>query len=381
MRGYLVAAQIALLAASLTTNAAGQQATPVLPKAKAVVKKPAAPAAPVIEARTIFGALGTPAPLAPKVIGFYSHGCLAGAAPLPIDGPNWQVMRLSRNRNWGHPNLVQLVERLANDAKAHDGWPGLLVGDMSQPRGGPMLTGHASHQVGLDADIWLTPMPDHRLSAQEREDLAATSMLGPDDILVDPKIWTPAHARLIVRAASYPEVERMFVHPGIKKALCLEPSIDRANLRKIQPYYGHYYHMHIRIACPKGSDLCKPQISRPADDGCGKEVDQWIANFRRSAAIAAARPKVVPDPNAPPPKAWPRKPGLSIAQLPAECRMVVDAGAPGTLAQLMAKAKGAALANGSAATVPQHAETLPEPGQSEPHKSEPGKSEPGKSGK
>ena len=150
MRGFLIAAQFALLAASLTTNAAAQQATPVapapepsaaLPKTKAVAKKPAAPAATVIEARTIFGALGTPAPLAPKVIGFYSHGCLAGAAPLPIDGPNWQVMRLSRNRNWGHPNLVQLVERLANDAKAHDGWPGLLVGDMSQPRGGPMLTG------------------------------------------------------------------------------------------------------------------------------------------------------------------------------------------------------------------------------------------------
>ena len=64
-------------------------------------------------------------------------------------------MRLSRNRNWGHPKLVEFLERLsAKGAKV--GWPGLLVGDMAQPRGGPMLTGHASHQVGLDADIWLT---------------------------------------------------------------------------------------------------------------------------------------------------------------------------------------------------------------------------------
>lgn len=202
-----------------------------------------------------------------------------------------------------------------------------------------MLTGHASHQVGLDADIWLTQMPNRRMSAQEREDLSATSMLGEDGILVDPKVWTPAHARLIVRAASYPEVDRMFVHPGIKKALCQEPGIDRTNLWKIQPYYGHYYHMHIRISCPPGSVNCRGQTARAGDDGCGQEVDQWIANFRK----AAAQPKVAPDPNA---KKAPPKPGMSIDQLPAECRMVIDAGAPGTLAGAIAKAKGATASNG-----------------------------------
>jgi penicillin-insensitive murein DD-endopeptidase len=56
--------------------------------------------------------------------------------------------------------LLALLERLANDARSLDGWPGLLIGDMAQPRGGPMITGHESHQIGLDADIWLTPMPD-----------------------------------------------------------------------------------------------------------------------------------------------------------------------------------------------------------------------------
>ncbi len=367
MRLIVTAVTLAIVGTVLASSVAGQQpASPQTPTAetaidakanlaapKTKVKSPGkavtiAPAGPVIEAKTIFGALGTPAPLPPRVIGFYSHGCLAGAEPMPIDGPLWQVMRLSRNRNWGHPDLVRLLQRLATDAKSLDGWPGLLVGDMSQPRGGPMLTGHASHQVGLDADIWLTPMPDRRLSAQEREDLAATSMLGTDDILVDPAVWTPAHAKLIVRAASYPEVERMFVHPGIKKAICLEPGIDRANLRKIQPYFGHYYHMHIRMACPKGSTACKPQIARAADDGCGKEVDQWIANFRRSAAIAAARPKVEPNPDAPPVKRAAPKPGLLLSQLPAECRMVIDAGAPGTLAEAIAKAKGAATTTASA---------------------------------
>ena len=83
---------------------------------------------------------------------------------IATDGPTWQAMRLSRNRRWGHPTMIKLIEKLSRDAVA-DGWPGLLIGDISQPRGGPMLTGHASHQIGLDADIWLTPMPDRRLTA------------------------------------------------------------------------------------------------------------------------------------------------------------------------------------------------------------------------
>ena len=118
------------------------------------------------------------------------HGCLAGAVALPINGPTWQVMRLSRNRNWGHPKLIAFLERLGDKAKKI-GWNGLLVGDMSQPRGGPMLTGHASHQVGLDADIWFTPMPDRKLSREEREFMSATKWSRPDRLDVDPKVWTP----------------------------------------------------------------------------------------------------------------------------------------------------------------------------------------------
>src|SRR5713226_7680484 len=175
---------------------------------------------PKLGAKELFGRKVLPAAMPTHVVGFYAKGCIAGAEALPINGENWQVMRLSRNRYWGHPNLVALLKRLADKARKDAGWPGILVGDMSQPRGGPMLTGHASHQVGLDADIWLTPMPDRRLTEQEREDLSATSMLAPDGVSVDPKIWTDAHVRLLKRAASYPGVERIFVHPAIKKALC-----------------------------------------------------------------------------------------------------------------------------------------------------------------
>ncbi len=139
-------------------------------------------------------------------------------------------MRLSRNRNWGNPRLLDYLERLASDARALDGWPGLLVGDMSQPRGGPMLTGHTSHQIGLDADIWLTPMPDRIMTPQEREDMTAVSML-KDPFSVDPNIFTLAQVKLIRRAASYPQVARIFVHPAIKKALCqMAPQVGKDTL-------------------------------------------------------------------------------------------------------------------------------------------------------
>ena len=110
------------------------------------------PDAPSTPAKELFARKSTPFPGPPRSIGGYFAGCLAGAVPLPITGPTWQVMRLSRNRNWGNPQLVRFIERFADNAK-RVGWNGLLVGDMSQPRGGPMLSDHKSHQVGLDVDI------------------------------------------------------------------------------------------------------------------------------------------------------------------------------------------------------------------------------------
>ena len=248
--------------------------------AKKVAKKPAAPKGP--PAKMLFGAVTTPAPLAARAIGSYAKGCLSGGVSLPINGPDWQVMRLSRNRNWGHPRLLDYLERLASDARALDGWPGLLVGDMSQPRGGPMITGHTSHQIGLDADIWLTPMPDRILTPQEREDITATSML-KDPFTVDPKIWTPLQIKLIKRAASYPQVARIFVHPAIKKALCEQAGKNRAWLGKVRPWWNHYYHFHVRLTCPPGAEGCGNQ--KPAG------ATTAAARNSRSGTRCCARPR------------------------------------------------------------------------------------------
>src|SRR5688500_9540917 len=161
-----------------------------------------------IPAKELFGKVKTPAPLSARSIGFYAKGCLAGAAMLPVNGPAWQAMRLSRNRLWGHPKLISLIERLATAARAQDDWNGLLVGDLSQPRGGPLLTGHASPRTRLDADSWLPPVSVRVLTPKEREEVEAASVI-QDRWRADPKEGTAGHARLIRRAASYSQVARI----------------------------------------------------------------------------------------------------------------------------------------------------------------------------
>src|SRR6266851_5009400 len=295
---------LTLLAA---TAAAAQDKGSVEPNALPPLEHPDDAKTP---AKQLFGRVAVPTQGHGHVVGFYANGCLAGGAALPIDGPAWQVMRLSRNRNWGHPALIGFLEKLAAKVHKAGDWNGLLVGDMSQPRGGPMISGHASHQVGLDADIWLTPMPDRELARPEREEMMATMIVADNRKDVDPKVWTPAHVSLIRAAAKDPEVARIFVNAAIKKALCRDAGSDRHWLNKVQPWYGHDWHFHVRLNCPPDDKECKPQPPRPADEGCGgKELDHWFS-------AATLHPK--PDPTPPTPRAGPK-----MAELPAACRQVL----------------------------------------------------------
>jgi penicillin-insensitive murein endopeptidase len=298
---------MAILAADASAfdTALAQDKGSVDPAPLPPLAKPDDPATP---AKELFGRKSAPAKLEARTIGSYAKGCLAGGTALPINGKTWQVMRLSRNRNWGHPSLVQSLEKLAEQAP-RVGWRGLLVGDMAQPRGGPMRTGHASHQVGLDADIWLTPMPNRELSRLEREEMSATMVVAEDRRDVDPKVWTPAHVGIIKAAAQDPKVARIFVNAAIKKALCRDAGSDRGWLGKVQPWWGHDYHFHIRLGCPAGDAACVPQPPRPADDGCGKELDYWFTD-------AVLYPKPSPTPPKP-------RPSMRMADLPSACRQVL----------------------------------------------------------
>jgi penicillin-insensitive murein DD-endopeptidase len=325
MRICLTRHAIGLTLAAVATAAAAQDKGTLEPTPLPPLEHPDAPKTP---AKQLFGRVTTPTLGHARVEGFYSAGCLAGAVALPITAPEWQVMRLSRNRNWGHPALIKFLEDLAAKVHMTGDWNGLLVGDMSQPRGGPMITGHASHQVGLDADIWLTPMPDRELTRQEREDMSATMMVARDRKDVDPQVWTPGHAAVIKAAARDPKVERIFVNAAIKKALCRDADPDRDWMTKVRPYWGHDYHFHVRLRCPHDSLDCRPQAPPPPGDGCGKELDWWFTD-----EVLHPKPK--------PPE--PPRPPLTMANLPPACRAVLAAPAAAPAAQAVPAVPAAAV--------------------------------------
>jgi penicillin-insensitive murein DD-endopeptidase len=300
----LFCAAIVSATAALAQDKGSVDAKPLPPLAN--------PNDPKLGAKELFGRKVLPAAMPTHVVGFYAKGCIAGAEALPIDGKTWQVMRLSRNRNWAHPDMVALLERLAAKAHKEAGWPGILIGDMSQPRGGPMFTGHASHQVGLDADIWLTPMPNRQLSRNEREEMSAVMMVRSDRLDIDPGVWTPNHLTVIRAAAQEPSVQRIFVNAAIKKALCREAKGDRSWLSKVRPMYGHDYHFHIRIKCPAGSGECEGQSPPSESEGCSAgDLAYWF----KDSTIHPKPPKVPPKP----------KPPMTLAQMPAACRQVLAA--------------------------------------------------------
>jgi penicillin-insensitive murein endopeptidase len=267
---------------------------------------------PKIGAKQLFARKLLPAAMPSRPIGSYTGGCLAGAEQMPINGDTWQVMRLSRNRYWGHPDTIAMLKRLAASAHKDAHWPGILVGDIGQPRGGPALSGHASHQIGLDADIWLTPMPDHRLSREEREEMSAIMMVREDRLDIDPKVFTRGQVLLLRDAAQEPAVQRVFVNAAIKKALCREAKGDRGWLAKIRPWYGHDYHFHIRMRCPPGASDCKGQSDQGGGEGCGKgDLAYWF----KDSILHPKPPKEPPTPRT----------GPTLAQLPAACKQVLNA--------------------------------------------------------
>ncbi|WP_062115694.1 penicillin-insensitive murein endopeptidase [Aureimonas sp. AU40] len=269
-----------------------------------------APAEAQTAAKELFGAETRPNAGPPQSIGFYSKGCLSGGMEMPKDGPTWQVMKPSRNRAFAHPTMIRFLQRLSGDAAREANWRGLLFGDMAQPRGGPMKDGHASHQIGLDADIYLTEMPTRRLSPHERDTMPLPSVIDKRTNHIDLSRWRPEMLKLIRTAAREPEVERIFVHPGIKEQLCKTAGRDRVWLNKVRPMYGHDYHFHVRIVCQPGSPNCQPQEPTGTGDGCDK-LDYWFN--------VALRP---PKPSA---KPYKKPPPIFMSALPKACNAVLNA--------------------------------------------------------
>ncbi len=272
-------------------------------------------------ANKLFGAVDHPSQQLPMPIGSYARGCSAGAVELAETGPTWQAMRLSRHRNFGQPVLVQYLMDLSVTA-TQIGWKGLYIGDMGQPRGGPMTSGHASHQIGLDADIWMLPPKRLNLSRAEREKISSIPVRSADQRSVTEN-WTRRHAALLQAAASDPRIERIFVAAAVKIEMCkTATAADKTWLQKIRPVAGHDTHFHVRLKCPKGATLCetqKPTVSElsKGGDGCDDTLMWWVSDAYLNP------PKPTKPVKPPPPVKGPRQ--YTMADLPNQCAAVLSA--------------------------------------------------------
>lgn len=269
-------------------------------------------------ASRLFGAHTTATSDAPQVYGSYARGCGDGFVALPETGPTWQAMRLSRNRNWGHPELISFIQDLSRQARAI-GWNGLYVGDMSQPRGGPMPSGHRSHQLGMDVDIWMLPPGRLNLSRAERESLSSVSVRTRDQRGLT-EHWTPRHAQVLRAAASDPRVGRIFVAAAVKIEMCRTATpADTAWLQRIRPIQGHNYHFHVRLRCPAGSRHCETQTPTVSElsnggNGCDDTLMWWVTDY-----LNPPEPTTPPT-NPPPRRRHPRD--YTLADLPRQCSQI-----------------------------------------------------------
>ncbi|MCX4025914.1 penicillin-insensitive murein endopeptidase [Endozoicomonas sp. SM1973] len=234
-----------------------------------------------------------------QAIGTYQAGCLAGGKSLPPNGKGYQVMRLTRGRFYGHPDLVDFITGLAGGMAEYNVGT-LLVGDLSMARGGPFVSGHRSHQNGLDADLWYNLEKDRPLSLHEREALGAYSLVTANGRTVKPRLWSNNHQQMLKLAASNPKVDRIFVNAAIKKQLCkTKSSADDGWIRKIRPWWGHADHFHVRMKCPADSPQCKSQAPIPKGSGCDKSLDWWFAKHKPAPKKKPSKKPVKPKPKLP----------------------------------------------------------------------------------
>lgn len=233
----------------------------------------------------------TPGPAA--AIGGAASGCVGGAQALAETGPGYVNVRRARHRYFGHPKLLATVRDLgATMARRSDAL--MMVGDLSQPRGGRMASSHRSHQNGLDADIWFTlaPSPEAgRRLMDDRED--PPSMVDSSGLALS-RAWGPEQRLLLETAARHPAIDRIFVNAAIKRALCQTTAGDRSWLHKVRPWFGHDAHFHLRLRCPPDSPQCEPQKPLPPGDGCNEDLSWWLSPEARRPLRKKSEPAEEP---------------------------------------------------------------------------------------
>lgn len=300
------------LALSPLARAAEVSATTGSP-AKAVEK--AAVATKKATTAQAWAAISAPIEGESQVIGSYAGGCFRGGVEIPLSTPYWEVVNPHRRRHYGHPDALEILQRVGAWARPRIGK--MVIGDISQPAGGPLPYGHASHQAGLDIDVRFNLVEKNGTIAEKDHfpfnDVAVHALKTEGTTAVlDSRIlgdrWKKEYGELVRRFAEEEGVERIFISPPIKKKLCkMFAPKEKGDaypswLLKVRPYYGHSSHFHVRLACPKDSPQCRPQgrVRADANDdtrvGCGGSSLAWWMNpdpktdgFLQQA-FAAAKP-------------------------------------------------------------------------------------------
>ena len=229
--------------------------------------------------------VSSPSPGPPRSIGLPGAGCVQGAAKLPQRNPNYVVVHPERHREYGHRELIAFLRELAAILRKEKLGP-LYIGDLGQPRGGPAPTGHRSHQTGLDVDLWYGPsakplVPGKSVFPPSVVDLRTRKML---------PAWNGRPAHLLELSASQPSVDRIFVHPAVKRALCQAKTKRGAWLGKLRPWWGHQDHFHVRLRCPSDSPDCTSQPPLGAGDGCDISLNWWFSTDAQKTAAKRGPP-------------------------------------------------------------------------------------------
>jgi murein endopeptidase len=139
-------------------------------------------------------------------------------------------------RRWGTEKLIDTTELVLREYRdAHPDAPRVLVGDISRRHGGFFGArygglGHASHQTGLDVDVYY-PRKDHRERAAFRPS----------------QVDLPAAQELVNRFVAAGAI-RIFVGPDLKL---------RGPRRIVTPLIYHDDHLHVRLS-PRGLNPLLP---------------------------------------------------------------------------------------------------------------------------
>lgn len=202
-----------------------------------------------------------------EAIGEYALGCLQGAETFNGDEKGLHLSQLKRGRYWGHPDMIKLLTKAGEDFYKQN--KALIIGDLSQSRGGPTLTGHNSHQNGLDVDIWFK-MPELKETVSfkklETEEMKPVKDLDEDQI------------KLVKYFSQNSSVERVFINAAFKKTLCASGKLTPDEHHKLRAWWGHDDHIHVRLKCPEGSSQCVSQKPIAPGDGCGEELNWWFSD-------------------------------------------------------------------------------------------------------